>query len=124
VRLCGGTLAECLLERVGGIHVVGMDNLILPGAETNRMPIERPVVEFIRGDPRSAGDIAGLPPCEWVIDATANPSLLAGLSGTGSSRRLLCPEGSNGKSKCLLASLEGIAEHAGNQPDWLEVSHE
>ena len=45
-------------------------------------------VEFIHGDLRSASDIAGLPVCEWVIDAAANASVLAGLSGAGSSRRL------------------------------------
>jgi CDP-paratose 2-epimerase len=84
----GSTLAECLLERVEGIRVAGMDNLIRPGAETNRMRIERLGVEFIHGDLRSASDIAGLPHCEWVIDAAANPSVLAGLSGAGSSRRL------------------------------------
>ena len=84
----GSTLAECLLERVEDIRVAGMDNLIRPGAETNRMRIERLGVEFIHGDLRSASDIAGLPPCEWVIDASANPSVLAGLSGGGSSRRL------------------------------------
>src|SRR5271154_6337503 len=84
----GSTLAECLLERVEGIHVSGIDNLIRPGAETNRMRIERLGVEFIHGDLRSASDIAGLPICEWVIDAAANPSVLAGLSGAGSSRRL------------------------------------
>jgi CDP-paratose 2-epimerase len=84
----GSTLAECLLERVEGIRVAGMDNLIRPGAETNRARIERLGVEFIHGDLRSASDIAGLPACEWVIDAAANPSVLAGLSGAGSSRRL------------------------------------
>ncbi len=84
----GSTLAECLLERVEGIRVAGIDNLMRPGAETNRARIERLGVEFIHGDLRSASDIAGLPACEWVIDAAANPSVLAGLSGAGSSRRL------------------------------------
>jgi len=84
----GSTLAECLLERVEGVRVVGMDNLMRPGAETNRMRIERLGVEFIHGDLRSASDIASLPFCEWVIDAAANPSVLAGISGAGSSRRL------------------------------------
>ena len=73
----GSTLAECLLERVEGIRVAGMDNLIRPGAETNRMRIERLGVEFIHGDLRSASDIAGLPACDWVIDAAANPSVLS-----------------------------------------------
>ena len=84
----GSALAECLLERVEGIRVAGMDNLTRPGSETNRARIERLGVEFIHGDLRSASDIAGLPACDWVIDAAANPSVLAGLSGAGSSRRL------------------------------------
>ena len=84
----GSTLAESLLERVEGLRVTGVDNLIRPGAETNRIRIERLGVEFIHGDLRSASDIADLPPCEWVIDAAANPSVLAGRSGAGSSRRL------------------------------------
>jgi CDP-paratose 2-epimerase len=84
----GSTLAECLLERVEGIRLAGMDNLMRPGAETNRRRIERLGVEFIHGDLRSASDLAGLPACEWVIDAAANPSVLAGLSGAESSRRL------------------------------------
>ena len=84
----GSTLAESLLERVEGLRLAGMDNLIRPGTETNRIRIEKLGVEFIHGDLRSASDIASLPPCEWVIDAVANPSVLAGLSGDGSSRRL------------------------------------
>src|SRR5271165_812290 len=84
----GSALAQCLLERVEGIRVAGIDNLMRPGAETNRMRIEGLGVEFVHGDLRSASDIAGLPACDWVIDAAANPSVLAGLSGGASSRLL------------------------------------
>jgi CDP-paratose 2-epimerase len=84
----GSVLAECLRERVEGARIVGIDNLMRPGVETNRMRIEQLGVEFIHGDLRSPSDIAGLPACDWVIDAAANPSVLAGLSGAGSSRRL------------------------------------
>lgn len=84
----GSGLAECLLERVEGVRIAGIDNLMRPGAETNRVRLERLGVEFIHGDLRSASDIEGLPVCDWVIDAAANPSVLAGLSGSGSSRRL------------------------------------
>jgi CDP-paratose 2-epimerase len=84
----GSVLAECLLERMEGIHVAGVDNLMRPGAETNRMRIERLGVEFFHGDLRSASDLAGLPACDWVIDAAADPSVLAGRAGAGSSRRL------------------------------------
>jgi CDP-paratose 2-epimerase len=37
----GSAIAECLLERIEGIRVVGIDNLIRPGVETNRTRIER-----------------------------------------------------------------------------------
>ncbi len=84
----GTALAECLLERIEGVRIAGIDNLMRPGAETNRMRIERLGVEFVHGDLRSASDVESLPPCDWVIDAAANPSVLAGLSGAGSSRRL------------------------------------
>lgn len=84
----GSALAGCLLERVEGLRVAGIDNLMRPGAETNRVRLERLGVEFVHGDLRSASDLEGLPACDWVIDAAANPSVLAGLSGAGSSRRL------------------------------------
>jgi CDP-paratose 2-epimerase len=84
----GSALAEYLLERMEGLRVTGMDNLGRWGAETNRMRMERLGVEFIHGDLRSASDLSGVPACDWVIDAAANPSVLAGLGGAGSSRRL------------------------------------
>jgi CDP-paratose 2-epimerase len=84
----GSALAECLLERLEGVDLVGIDNLMRPGAETNRGRLEQMGVEFIHADLRSASDFSGVPACDWVIDAAANPSVLAGLSGAGSSRRL------------------------------------
>jgi CDP-paratose 2-epimerase len=84
----GSTIAKCFFERVEGIRVAGMDNLMRPGAETNRARIGGLGVEFIHGDVRSASDVASWPACDWVIDAAANPSVLAGLGGGGSSRRL------------------------------------
>ncbi len=84
----GSALAECLPQLAEGLGIVGIDNLMRPGAETNRPKLERLGVEFVHGDLRSASDIEGLPKCDWVIDAAANPSVLAGLSGSGSSRRL------------------------------------
>src|SRR3954447_934949 len=84
----GTALAESLPQFAEGLQIVGIDNLMRPGAETNRLKLERLGVEFVHGDLRSASDIEGLPACDWVIDAAANPSVLAGLSGSGSSRRL------------------------------------
>ena len=57
----GSALAEYLLERLDGVRVAGIDNLMRPGAETNRARLERLGVEFIHGDLRSASDFAALP---------------------------------------------------------------
>jgi CDP-paratose 2-epimerase len=84
----GSAIAECLLERMENVHLLGIDNLMRPGAETNRLRLQSLGVEFIHGDLRSASDIAILPACDWVIDAAANPSVLAGVAGSGSSRQL------------------------------------
>jgi CDP-paratose 2-epimerase len=84
----GSALAEFLLERTEGIQVVGIDNLMRPGAETNRTRLQRMGVQFSHADLRAASDLAALPPVDWVIDAAANPSALAGLGPAGSSRRL------------------------------------
>ena len=85
----GAALIESLLERISGLTVAGIDNLMRPGSETNRVRLRRLGVEFFHGDVRSASDLDSLPKAEWVIDAAANPSVLAGIGGHGSSRQLL-----------------------------------
>ncbi len=84
----GSALAASLLERMEGIRIFGIDNLMRPGSEINRIPLQRMGVEFLHVDLRSASDFATLPKCDWVIDAAAQPGVLAGLAGAGSSRRL------------------------------------
>jgi CDP-paratose 2-epimerase len=84
----GSAVAEYLLERVEGIRIAGVDNLMRPGAEGNRLRIQKLGVQFMHGDLRSTSDIASLPACDWVIDAAANPSVLAGVGRAGSSRQL------------------------------------
>ena len=84
----GSSLAEALIERVAGIEIAGIDNLMRPGAETNRIRLQRLGVRFVHGDLRAASDFAALPRADWVIDAAANPSVLAGLEGGAGSRRL------------------------------------
>jgi CDP-paratose 2-epimerase len=84
----GSALAESLLDLVEGLQLTGIDNLMRPGVETNRVRLQRLGLQFVHGDLRAASDLADLPAFDWVIDAAANPSVLAGLSGAGSSRRL------------------------------------
>src|SRR5208337_1137033 len=46
-------------------------------------------VRLVHADVRAASDIDSLPACDWVIDAAANPSVLAGVDGLSSSRQLV-----------------------------------
>src|SRR5690349_11022432 len=84
----GSTLAESLLERIEGLKILGIDNLMRPGAETNRPKLRRMGVQFVHGDIRSASDFEDLPATDCVIDAAANPSVIAGLQTGFTSRQL------------------------------------
>jgi CDP-paratose 2-epimerase len=86
----GSSLAEGLLERRAGISIVGVDNLMRPGSELNVSRLRRNLgVTLIHGDIRLASDFEALPAVDWVIDAAANPSVLAGTQTGFSSRQLV-----------------------------------
>ena len=85
----GSSVAEALLARCEGLQVFGVDNFLRPGSETNRTFLRSLGVTFFHGDIRMASDLDALPAADWVIDAAANPSVLAGVQGNGSSRQLL-----------------------------------
>jgi CDP-paratose 2-epimerase len=85
----GSSLAESLLERRAGISILGVDNLMRPGSELNRARLRKLGVTFMHGDIRSASDFESLPAVDWVIDAAANPSVLAGTQSGFSSRQLV-----------------------------------
>ena len=38
-------------------------------------------MQLTHGDLRQRSDVETLPACDWVIDAAANPSVLAGVDG-------------------------------------------
>jgi len=85
----GSTLARALLQSGRGHQVIGFDNFIRPGSETNRAELKALGVKLFHGDLRAASDLETLPACDWVIDAAANPSVLAGVDGKTSSRQLI-----------------------------------
>ena len=63
-----------------GHHVVGLDNFIHPGSESNRAELKRLGVSLVHADLRAASDIGALPAVDQVIDAAVNPSVLAGVA--------------------------------------------
>jgi CDP-paratose 2-epimerase len=85
----GSTLAAAFQEQNSGITLLGIDNFIRPGSEINRLRLKRLGVQIFHGDIRLASDFEALPKADWVIDAAANPSVLAGIDGKSSSRQLI-----------------------------------
>jgi CDP-paratose 2-epimerase len=85
----GSSLAQSLLELREGISISGIDNLMRPGSELNRARLRKWGVPVTHGDIRLPSDFEALPAVDWVIDAAANPSVLAGTGPSCSSRQLM-----------------------------------
>jgi CDP-paratose 2-epimerase len=85
----GSSIARALAAHGPGYEISGFDNFIRPGSEGNRADLKRLGVRLVHGDARAASDIDSLPASDWVIDAAANPSILAGVDGLSSSRQLV-----------------------------------
>lgn len=85
----GSSLAQGLMERHAGISIHGIDNLMRPGSELNRARLGELGIRVVHGDIRMPSDLESLPPVDWVIDAAANPSVLAGTQAGFSSRQLI-----------------------------------
>jgi CDP-paratose 2-epimerase len=83
----GSTLARELVA--AGHQVTGFDNFIRPGSETNRPPLEKLGAKVMTADLRDIAAMEALPAADFVIDAAANPSVLAGIDGKTSSRELV-----------------------------------
>lgn len=74
----GSRIAMALRQTLEGAEIVGIDNFRRPGSETNRPRLAELGIEVRHGDVRLESDWAQLPPVDWVIDAAAEPSVLAG----------------------------------------------
>jgi len=85
----GSSLATALVEAHPGLTLYGLDNFSRQGSEENRLTLGRLGVKLFHGDIRLASDFESLPPVDWVLDAAANPSVLAGIDGVTSSRQLV-----------------------------------
>lgn len=85
----GSTLARALLDLRPGLGLVGMDNFIRPGSQTNVDHLKRRGVQLMHADVRAASDFEAVPRVDWVIDCAANASVLAGVDGRTSSRQLV-----------------------------------
>jgi CDP-paratose 2-epimerase len=85
----GSTIALRLRQMEAGMDIAGFDNFSRPGSELNRLVLKRHGIVVRHADVRSATDVEALPAADWVIDAAANPSVLAGVDGQASSRQVV-----------------------------------
>jgi CDP-paratose 2-epimerase len=85
----GSTLLHRIRQQLPDAKLTGLDNFCRPGSERNRIALRSIGVNLLHADVRSASDFETLPAADWLIDAAANPSVLAGVDGRTSSRQLL-----------------------------------
>jgi CDP-paratose 2-epimerase len=77
----GSSLALHLKSRLPNTRVVSMDNLYRRGSELNLPRLQGAGIQFVKGDIRHADDFpAG--PFEFIIECSAEPSVLAGYGGS------------------------------------------
>lgn len=85
----GSSIAHGLLDHDSSLQLSGLDNLSRSGSHLNIEPLRQRGVKLIHADLRSPSDLEAIPAVDWIIDAAANPSVLAGVDGTTSSRQLI-----------------------------------
>jgi CDP-paratose 2-epimerase len=85
----GSTLVRGLREGWPEWEILGLDNLVRAGSERNRRALREGGMKLYHGDVRNSSDLEILPRCDWIIEAAANPSVLAGVDGKTSSRQLI-----------------------------------
>jgi CDP-paratose 2-epimerase len=85
----GSALASAFLDLPEPPEIYGIDNFVRPGSERNRSLLRALGVRVSHGDVRCASDFETIPDVDWVIDAAANPSVLAGVDGKSSSRQVI-----------------------------------
>jgi CDP-paratose 2-epimerase len=85
----GSTLAREWLKSQPDNTLYGIDNFSRTGSELNRIDLQQRGVILRHGDIRVTSDFEALPPVDWIIDAAAYPSVLAGIDGQISSRQLM-----------------------------------
>ncbi len=76
----GSSLALFLQQQYDGIEIICLDNLYRKGSELNKERIESVGITFIKGDVRNRKDF-DIAPCDLLIDAAAEPSVMAGSAG-------------------------------------------
>ncbi|MFY0599361.1 MAG: NAD-dependent epimerase/dehydratase family protein [Cyclobacteriaceae bacterium] len=77
----GASLAIKLKEKYPSYKIICLDNLKRRGSELNIPRLQEREIKFIHGDIRNSEDFENAGEIDVLIDAAAEPSVMAGLSG-------------------------------------------
>jgi CDP-paratose 2-epimerase len=78
----GSSLAISLKKDYPQSTIICLDNLKRRGSELNLKRFAEKGIQFIHGDIRNKEDFDSIPAIDFLIEASAEPSVLAGLDGT------------------------------------------
>jgi CDP-paratose 2-epimerase len=76
----GANLSVALAGRQPSWELVALDNLMRRGSELNLPRLREAGVEFVHGDVRERGDLAAAGGFDAMVECSAEPSVMAGLS--------------------------------------------
>jgi len=85
----GSAIASGLIKAKEKVEIIGLDNLSRPGSQLNVAPLRALGVKVRHADVRLASDMETLTGIDWIIDAAANPSVLAGVVGETTTRQVV-----------------------------------
>jgi len=85
----GSILARDLRRYRENVAIVGIDNLSRRGSEENLRSLREDGLDVRQGDVRNNSDLLQFGDVDWLIDAAANPSVLAGVDGKTGPAELL-----------------------------------
>jgi CDP-paratose 2-epimerase len=103
----GSTLAIGLKTRYPAYHIIAIDNLRRRGSELNLPRLKEAGVAFFHADIRNPEDLVDFTNLDFIIDASADPSVLSGID---SPVMPLIQSNLNGTVHCLeLAQKTGAA---------------
>ena len=85
----GSALINALLDADSSLQISALDNFSRPGSYINRDPLQDRGVRLFHADLRNPSDLEESPGADWIIDAAANPAVMAGIDGRTTSRQLL-----------------------------------
>ena len=83
----GAAVCRRFADAYADAEIIALDSLRRRGSETNVAELEGRGVRVIHGDIRQPADVDSLGPVDWVIDAAAEPSVLAGTAAGGHTGR-------------------------------------